>query len=289
MEFHILDVFGVEKYSGNQLAVFIAPENLSSIEMQQIAKEINFSETTFITSKLQANNGFDIRIFTPASEIDFAGHPTLGTAYMINNLFYSNKATEVVLNLKVGQIPVTFANNTVWMLQKQPVFGKIFSPEMISELLSIPVEAIDERFPIEEVSTGLPFTMVPLKSLGYLKQAAVDLIQYRKFCTDAMAKGILVFSPDAYIKSQNMASRVFVHYLGIPEDPATGSATGCLAAYLLKHNYCQKSEIDIAIGQGYEIGRPSELYIKASVENSEYSIRVGGAVFEIAKGEWDLV
>jgi trans-2,3-dihydro-3-hydroxyanthranilate isomerase len=288
MTFYFVDVFGNTKYSGNQLAVFLDFGKLVQEEMQKIAREVNFSETTFITANEKTNGGYTVRIFTPEKEVDFAGHPTLGTAFIIKRYLDNGESDIVRLNLKVGQIPVTFAGDILWMRHNQPYFGKFMSPDLMKDLLGLDKSDIDERFPIQEVSTGLPFTIVPLKTLDILSRARINLVRYRVFIGNAWAKGIMIFCPEAYEQHQDLAARVFVDYLGIPEDPATGSGMGCLAAYLVKHRMFGSGQIDMTIGQGYEIGRPSELLIKAQLTGDEFEIFVGGKVIEIAKGDWKI-
>lgn len=286
MDFFITDVFGESKYSGNQLATFFEFGKIDEKEMQNIAREINFSETTFITKETKVNQGYDVRIFTPASEIDFAGHPTLGTAYIIDTYFENGNAREIVLNLKVGQIPVTKIDEYYWMRHNAPDFGERLSVKTMANVLNLSEYDIDKKFPVQEVSTGLPVTIIPLKSMEALKRARIDKIEYESFIESTEAKAILVFCSEGYTKEQDLAARVFVEFLGIPEDPATGSAMGCLAAYVLKYGYLDKIEINICVGQGYEIGRPSSLYIKAKKEDDDYEINVGGRVIEIARGIW---
>ncbi len=286
LKFFITDVFGKDKYSGNQLATFFDFGTLSTEEMQKMAKEINFSETTFITSKTRENDGYNVRIFTPESEIGFAGHPTLGTAFIIKKYLDNTIQDRVILNYKVGQIPVDIENDILWMTQKQPEFGKNIDRTLLASVLQLNDAEIDDRFPSQEVTTGLPFTLVPVRSLSALKKAKVNHAVYEKFCTITPAKGIMIFCTEVYEKNHQLSTRVFVDYLGIPEDPATGSATGCLAAYLLKNNVMNSSEIELTLGQGYEIGRPSELFIHASVKKDQFTIKVGGKVIEIAEGNW---
>lgn len=286
MDFFITDVFGEKKYAGNQLATVLDFGRLSDDEMLNIAREFNFSETTFITKQDKVNNGYNVRIFTPGSEIDFAGHPTLGTAFILDNYFEMGKCDSILLNLKVGQIPVVKKEGRYWMKHIQPQFGEHFSLRTIASLLSLSENEIDEKYPIREVSTGLPVTIVPLKSMEALKRASIDKTVYNSFIESSWAKGILVFCRESYLPSQDFAVRVFVDFFGIPEDPATGSAMGCLAAYLLKFGYTGTEAIRICVGQGYEIGRPSSLFIEASKKENTFDINVGGKVIEIARGTW---
>ncbi len=286
LPFYIVDVFAEKKFAGNQLAVFRNAAGLASEEMQQLAREINFSETTFILSDTPNNGGFDVRIFTPGEEVPFAGHPTLGTAHVIRNEILKGDADKVVLNLKVGQIPVTFsADGYAWMKQIEPVFGQQHSAETLAPILGLDVADLDERFPIQEVSTGLPFFIVPLKNIVALKKARVDKLKCFAYIKDTVAKGILIFCPETHEPQNNLSVRVFVDYYGVPEDPATGSGNGCLAGYLVKHRYFAKPSIDLKSEQGYEIGRPALLLLRAEQTNTSISIAVGGKSVIVARGE----
>jgi trans-2,3-dihydro-3-hydroxyanthranilate isomerase len=284
--FYITDVFARQKHSGNQLATFFDCKHLSDKEMQAYAREINFSETTFVTCSDPIRNGYDVRIFTPLQEVDFAGHPTLGTAWLIRKHLLNNKVDKISLNLKVGQITVTFDGDKGFMKQVQPVFGKTFSAEDVARVLGIRYSDIDLRFPIQEVSTGLPFLLVPIRNNEVLAQAGVRHEFLPSFGRTTIAKGFMLFSPEAHEANQQLAVRAFAPRLGIIEDPATGSATGALAAWLLRYDYYGKDEISITTGQGYEMGRPSELFIQASYNDGLFDINVGGKTFEIAHGEW---
>ncbi len=287
--FYIVDVFAIEKYTGNQLAVF-TDANISDAEMQKLAQEMNYSETTFITSENPVNNGYNVRIFTPKSEIPFAGHPTLGTAFIIQQQIINQVVEKVILNLQVGQIPITFIydeNHQVdilWMRQNQPDFYQSFTKEEIAPLLNLNVEDIDDNFPIQEVSTGLPFFILPLKNKFALKKAKVNKELFFNFVENTTAKAILIFCPECTYQENDLSVRVFVDYYGIPEDPATGSANGCLAGYLLKYNYFNSEEINIKIEQGYEINRPSLLLLKGRKNQDEIEVNVGGKVIAIAQG-----
>jgi trans-2,3-dihydro-3-hydroxyanthranilate isomerase len=259
--------------------------------MQKIAKEMNYSETTFILSEERRNGGYDVRIFTPKEEVPFAGHPTLGTAYVIQQEIIREPIETVILNLKVGQIPVIInysegRADILWMKQIAPTFGQIFDTEQISEVLSIDKGEIDTKFPIQEVSTGLPFIIVPLKTLDALKQAKKNRDKYFELIRNAEAKAILVFCPETYNQENDLNVRVFADYYGVPEDPATGSGNGCLAGYLVKYHYFGNDRINIQVEQGYEIGRPSLLFLRAEEKEGEIDVSVGGKVVMIAKGEF---
>lgn len=287
LTYYIVDVFAEKKYAGNQLAVFRGASEISSDEMQNIAREINYSETTFILSDEQNNGGFDVRIFTPKEEVPFAGHPTLGTSHIIHSNILQGKSNNLVLNLKVGQIPVTFtADGYCWMRQIQPIFGQQHKADIIASIMGVDVSEIDERFHIQEVSTGLPFFIVPLKNIAALKKAQIDKEKYIALIENTVAKGILVFCPETHEPQNDISVRVFVDYYGVPEDPATGSGNGCLAGYLVKYRYFGKDSINIRSEQGYEIGRPSLLLLKAEQSGENINISVGGKSIVVAQGEF---
>ena len=286
--FYILDVFAEKKYAGNQLAVFRNAAEIPGEEMQQIAREINFSETTFILADEPREGGFEVRIFTPREEVRFAGHPTLGTATIIQREILGGNAENVTLNLKVGPIPVSFgADGYAWMKQVEPIFGEQHSAETLAPVLGLGVDEIDPRFPIQEVSTGLPFFIVPLKNLAALKKAKVNLEKCNQLIEKTVAKGLLVFCPEPHEAGNDLSVRVFVDYYGVPEDPATGSGNGCLAGYLTRYRYFGKDSINLRSEQGYEIGRPSLLLLKATKKDGKIEIFVGGKSIIVAQGEFE--
>ena len=291
MQFYIVDVFAEEKYAGNQLAVFRGGENLSTEQMQRIAREINYSETTFIGSEIVENGGYSVRIFTPQQELPFAGHPTLGTAFILQQEVIRQPIETVTLNLKVGQIPVTLSYqdqqiDLLWMRQNSPIFGQQFDRETIALILNLKVDELDDRYPTQEVSTGLPFIIVPLKKQRSLQQSKINREKLFELIATTEAQAILVFCPETYHAENQLCVRVFVDGLGIPEDPATGSANGCLAGYLVQYKYFGDSPVNVRVEQGYEMGRPSLLLLKAQRTDAEIEVSVGGHVVMVAKGEF---
>ncbi|KKD36398.1 MAG: PhzF family phenazine biosynthesis protein [Limnoraphis robusta] len=292
MDFYIVDVFAEDKYAGNQLAVVFGEGvmSLSDAEMQQIAQEMNYSETSFIPSSQTEDGGYDVRIFTPQKELPFAGHPTLGTAYIIQQEIIQKPLEQVILNLGVGQIPVTWTQDEdgdeiFWMRQNNPEFYHTLEVNLVAEVLGLEVSEIDPKFPIQEVSTGIPFILVPLKNLAALKKAKVNLEKYSKLMEITHSTEILIFSPEPYSPENQISARMFAPSLGIPEDPATGSANGCLAGYLIQHSYFEKDQIDLKVEQGYEINRPSILYLKAKKVADKIEVMVGGKVVKVAQGK----
>jgi len=297
LTFHLVDVFAESPYGGNELAVVRDASRLSSSEMQKIAREFNFSETTFIVSsensRAKAARLFKARIFTPARELPFAGHPTLGTAYVIQKFIIGKRVPDVTLDLKVGRIPVTLVYgrsgglDRLWMRQVEPTFGKErFTARELSKVLGIRLDDIDQRFPIVEVSTGVPFIIVPLLNLDAVKRCHVDGKSYAELLQKIGEEGMLVFSPEAREAGDDLSVRVFVEAFGVPEDAATGSGNGCLAAYLSHYRYFQSEEVDAKVDQGHELGRPSRIYLKARKEGGKLRVSVGGRVASVGVGKF---
>jgi trans-2,3-dihydro-3-hydroxyanthranilate isomerase len=310
LKFFIVDVFAEEKYAGNQLAVFVDAEHLTTAQMQRIAQEINYSETTFILAAQPRHGGYDVRIFTPAQELPFAGHPTLGTAYILQQQVIQQPVATVTLNLAVGQIPVSLryldaiprstqnpdldrsldldapALDRLWMRQNPPTFGEVLAVEDMAPILGLAVAECDRRFPIQAVSTGVPFIIVPVVSLAALQRIKINVDQLFARVASLQAKQILVFCPETRDPANHLSVRVFAHALGIPEDPATGSANGCLAGYLAEYGYFGPNPVDVRVEQGYEIGRPSLLGLQAAKHADEIAVSVGGRVILVARGEF---
>ena len=292
LPFAIVDVFAEQRYAGNQLAVLRHAGNLDPAEMLQIARETHFSETTFVLSDELRDGGYDVRIFTPGGEVPFAGHPTLGTAAVIRQNIIGRPVEQVVLNLGVGPIPVTFqvdsaGNETLWMRQIAPEFGPTHPAETLAAVLGLDPAAIDSRYPVQEVSTGLPDTLVPLRSLADLRAIKLDMALHDAFVETCEAKTILAFCPQTYHEENDLCARMFAPYFDIAEDPATGSANGCLAAYLAHYRVLGEPQVAARVEQGYEIGRPSLLHLRADATADDYVIQVGGRVVPVASGLWD--
>jgi trans-2,3-dihydro-3-hydroxyanthranilate isomerase len=283
--FYILDVFAESKYAGNQLAVVRHASDLSPTTMQDLAREMHFAETTFILSDEPRDGGYDVRIFTPAAEVPFAGHPTLGTAWLIRDQIIRQPVDKVTLNLKVGQIPVTVDGDVLWMRQIQPTFMQTCTPAQVAPVLNLDESEFDTRFPIQEVSTGLEFLIVPLKGMDAVRRAHVNLAHLKELIAPLQAKMIFLFSAETYATENQINARMFGDEFGVPEDPATGSANGCLAGYLVKQRYFGTDAIEVRVEQGYEIKRPSILRLRASEQDGVFDINVGGKVFLVARGE----
>lgn len=287
MKYFIVDVFCREKYAGNQLAVVIQDKPLTDTLMQNIASEFHFSETTFVNPEKNKDGSWNVRIFTPKNEVPFAGHPTLGTSWVIRNEIDKSPRKDLTLCVKAGLIPVAFddESSALWMKQLEPVFGTVHEGAPIADFLSINTDDIDSRFPVQEVSTGINFLLVPLKNLTAVQKASLNFQHYLNYFAGSEPLPVFLFCPETYEKDNSINCRMFDDFSGIPEDPATGSANGCLAAYIVKNKYFGSHKTDITVEQGYEIDRKSILHLKANLENGLYNIEVGGSVIKTAEGE----
>jgi trans-2,3-dihydro-3-hydroxyanthranilate isomerase len=283
LTFYIVDVFAEEKYAGNQLAIVRGGAGLPDEGLQKMALEMNYSETAFVLSEEETEGGYDVRIFTPGDEVPFAGHPTLGTAYVIQHEILTSPVESVTLKLKAGEIPVTFGE-VLWMRQLPPTFGAILDPALFTRTLNLETADLDDRSPVQVVSTGLPALIVPLRDLDALRRCKVDWERYTEVA--GPGKNLYVFCPESHDDGPgDLSARMFANDLGVTEDPATGSAAGCLAAYLLEHSYLGTDAVDVRVEQGYEIGRPSLLYLQAERDGEKIIVNVGGKVQMVARGE----
>jgi trans-2,3-dihydro-3-hydroxyanthranilate isomerase len=299
LHFVQIDVFAPQRLQGNPLAVFTDARGLSDLEMQAIARETNLQETTFIFPRdvaVESTQGVKVRIFTPIEELPFAGHPTLGTAMVIRNRILASNtrpelARRVVLDLKVGSIPVTFTNDAAGhvfgeMHQKDPTFGQMHDRETVAQLLGIRSTDISDDAPIQTISTGLPFAIVPIKERRILQSLHPDQERIRTYVEHA---------PDLnwfyYVTRDTQDSAIGLRTRGIyldGEDPATGSAAGCTAAWMVRYGLAS-SDQTVHIEQGVEIKRPSHIFVRAGREGERVlNVRVGGNAIDIAEGEYSL-
>ncbi|SDJ93982.1 trans-2,3-dihydro-3-hydroxyanthranilate isomerase [Halovenus aranensis] len=286
--FHIVDVFAREKYAGNQLAVVTDAGDLSGEEMQAIAAEMDYSETTFVTGE-PTERGWPVRIFTPEEEVPFAGHPTLGTASVIRQKLADDTPESVTLDLKVGSVPVTVGRDGdesfLWMSQQPPEFGDELDHGELAAVLGLEATQVDDAWPVRVVSTGLPTIVVPLEDRAALEDIDLDRQAYDELVADRDAKLVHAVCPEPRDDDNDLAVRMFSPYYGVPEDPATGSANGCLAAYLSDVEYFGSPSVDARVEQGYEMGRPSLLLLHSEPDGEEIAVRVGGRVVPVARGD----
>jgi trans-2,3-dihydro-3-hydroxyanthranilate isomerase len=281
------DVFTSLAMEGNSLAVFSDANGLSDPELQAIAKEMNLSETTFIfprDASVERERGVRVRIFTVQEELPFAGHPTLGTAFALRG---ESKSAEIRLELNVGMVPVRFTekeNEPVFgeMTQVDPVFGVKHDREALGHAIGLRVEDFDPALPIETVSTGLPYIVTPLKSLKTIQQLRVDLHVANDYMEKTGSKFLYFVTRETVSPDARLHARM-LFYNG--EDPATGSAAGCAAAWMVAHGVAEPEQHAL-IEQGIEMGRPSRIFVRAARrDNRIVNVRVGGNAIEVMRGE----
>lgn len=281
------DVFSTTPLEGNSLAVFFDASGLSDNEMRAIAREMNLSETTFVLPRepqIEKERGVRVRIFTTQEELPFAGHPTLGTAFALRG---ETDASEVSLDLNVGKIRVQFetsdaANVFGEMTQIDPTFGERHDRETVARALGIPMETFDASLPIQTVSTGVAFTVAPVKSLAVMRNLRVDLQHASAYIEKTGGNFFYFVTRETVDSAARLHARMFF-YNG--EDPATGSAAGCTAAWMVAHGVAQPDERAV-IEQGIEILRPSRIFVRASRrDNRVVNVRVGGHAVEIMRAE----
>jgi trans-2,3-dihydro-3-hydroxyanthranilate isomerase len=285
-----LDVFTARALTGNALAVCLDGRGLSTEQMQSLARETNLSETTFILpgeATVEKERGVRVRIFTVQEELPFAGHPTLGTAYVLHR---QTGATEVRLELNVGTVPVRFEQidgQPVFgeMTQKNPEFGSTHPVSAVAPFTNLDVTDFDDSAPIQTVSTGVPFTITPVRSLEKLRGLRVDVSRANEYLARSGAKFLYFVSRETVDPKARLHARMFF-YNG--EDPATGSAAGCCASWMVAHGVAASDE-RVLIEQGIEMHRPSRIFVRAEKhDNQIINVRVGGNCVEVLRGEITL-
>jgi trans-2,3-dihydro-3-hydroxyanthranilate isomerase len=281
------DVFSSNPLEGNSLAVLSDARGLSDAEMQAIAKEMNLSETTFVLPRdprIEQEQGIRVRIFTVQEELPFAGHPTLGTAFALRG---QSAADQVTLELNVGKVPIHFEQRPgepVFgeMTQIEPEFGVIHDREGVANATGIDVGDFDASLPIQTVSTGLPFTVTPIRSLAAIQNLKVDLRAADSYLEKTGGKFFYFVCRETTHPDAKLHARM-IFYNG--EDPATGSAAGCAAAWMVKHGVAEPDQ-RVLIEQGVEMQRPSRIFVRASRrDNRIVNVRVGGNAVEVIRGE----
>ncbi|MBK5113062.1 MAG: PhzF family phenazine biosynthesis protein [Candidatus Heimdallarchaeota archaeon] len=285
------------QFSGNQLATFWDKDANLSItdeEMQGIALELNFSETTFIFESEIDSCSAKVRIFTPGRELDFAGHPTLGTAFVLKKrALIPHEKNKLVLELGIGLIEVEFfEDHSIGMYQPEPKFmAKYEDKESLAKIIGLKANDILDDYPMQVVSTGFPFLIIPIKSLEAIQKINLNPQLQLEILNDFVTSKLLVFTTETIHKDSNVHVRMFAPSVGVLEDPATGSAAGPMGAYLEHWNVLENhtKSTNINIEQGYEIKRPSQLIVKNLYTKSEISnVLVSGKVKKIAVGDFYL-
>jgi trans-2,3-dihydro-3-hydroxyanthranilate isomerase len=298
-----IDVFTSQRLQGNPLSVFTDARGLIDSEMQDLARETNLQETTIVFPRdpvTELEHGVKVRIFVPDEEIPFGGHPTLGTAMVLRNLRLAQGkpgvsqqkgVAEVTLDLKVGKVPVAFhedAPGSVFgeMHQVDPIFGPLHDRDTVAALLDLKASDIAADWPIQTISTGLPFAVVPIKQLSTLESLRLDLRKVYEYLDRQEPKCEFYYvTQDTHDPKVGLRARS-IYPVG--EDPATGSAAGCTAAWMVRYGVAQPEQT-VHIQQGVEMKRPSQIFVRASRTGDKITnVRVGGHAVEIIEGEVSL-
>lgn len=299
LKFYQTDVFTGDAFGGNPVAVFPDAHGLSDHQLQQIAREMNLSETVFVLPPTEQAAVVRLRIFTPTQEIPFAGHPVLGTFYVLAQLGLiaaTDGVTRVMQECNIGLFPVELHTadgqvELVVMTQPKPEFlGPVDAMEDVYKIagaLGLPKYAItDMKWPIEVVSTGLPVIVVPVRTLTAVRSIRPDAAAIIDVCSRFGANGIMAFTTVTVEPSATVHARMFAPSIGILEDPATGSASGALGAYLVQNGVVDVAPTtEVVVEQGYEIERPSQILVRVESDDDIIkTVKVGGQCVMVVEG-----
>jgi trans-2,3-dihydro-3-hydroxyanthranilate isomerase len=304
LRYHLVDVFTDRPFGGNQLAVFAEGREVPPALMQRLAKELNLSETTFVLPPQETGHDFWVRIFTPAAELPMAGHPTVGTAFVLaleQLIDTSGPETMVRFEEGVGVIPVRIQWDdgrpaSIMMSQPLPNFGPEFTDRaLMAEMLSIDADGIDPNYPLQVVSCGVPFLYVPLKSLATIRQVRLRYDLWEQHLKNFASPHLFMFTPETELENSDVHWRMFAPALGIVEDPATGAASGPLGCYLVKYDPRPRTDdrrqkqISFVSEQGFEMGRPSFIQIEIEqVDEQITGVTVGGQCVHMGEGFFEV-
>lgn len=287
----IVDVFAAQRYAGNPLAVVIADAgDFDNATMQSVAAEMNFSETTFVTPMPLADGSHRVRIYTPAREIAFAGHPILGTAWVVRHRTAARADAPVRLALQVGTVPVHFesgadAHEVAWFTAPPRVLGRRIEAAAIARALGLAADDIDATLgPVQQVSSGTSVTIVPLRGLRALQRARLDLDAFAPLAATGLAPLLYLFCRETREPGHDLSARFFFEAHGVREDPATGNGAAFLGEYLLEHGTLGR-ELSLAIEQGHEVRRPSLVRLRARTVGAVREVQVGGGVVPTVEGQ----
>jgi trans-2,3-dihydro-3-hydroxyanthranilate isomerase len=295
-DFVQVDVFTDQAFGGNQLAVFLDGRGLSSGEMQTLAREMNFSESTFVLPSDLPEAARRVRIFTPAEELPMAGHPTVGTAWVLaarGDLPLTGDTTGATLALEIGPVPMQIESeggqpSFVWMSHRQPEFGPVRSDaEAVAEALGATAADLRNDLPIQVVSTGLPYLFVPFRSLEAIGRCRPNQAALAGLYPGETPLAVYLFTMETTTPEALVHGRMFApHVFDIPEDPATGSAAAPLAAYLAGYGLAPGGpEARFVCEQGIEMGRPSRIHLEVRRQGEEIvGLRIGGQAVIVGAG-----
>jgi trans-2,3-dihydro-3-hydroxyanthranilate isomerase len=299
--YSLVDVFTTRPFGGNQLAVFHDAHGLPTETMQALAKELNLSECAFVLPTSAATYDYRVRFFTPAVELPMAGHPTIGTAFVLAHkgmIQLNEPETTITFEEGIGAVPVTVSTqhgrpDLIQMRQPLPTFGPEFEDrEAIAHLLSLDTALLDAALPLEVVSCGVPFLFVPVKSLEAMRAIRFRLDVWERVLRDFAAPHVFAFTREVELPGSTVHGRMFAPAMGIAEDPATGAATGPLGSYLVRHGLTRsagRGSIELLSEQGLEMGRPSQVQMKIALDGQRISgVAIGGHCYFMGAGQITL-
>ncbi|MDE0052690.1 MAG: PhzF family phenazine biosynthesis protein [Gammaproteobacteria bacterium] len=273
MHCSIVDVFAERPLTGNQLAIVRQCGHMDTATMQAVAREMNFSETAFVVE--EHASVARVRIFTPAEELPFAGHPTLGTAWLLGR-----ESRVYTLDLAVGSVPVSFDSGGIaWMQPPAATLGDTLPMDLAAELLGLSKVDVDPSGPCQYAEVGLRFVLIGVRTLDTLRRARVDTQVHAAIAGDRFL-GVFAFAQPGYSRDADFAARMFFEANGWREDPATGSANAAFAACL----YARGVTGEFTVEQGFEMARPSRVYLDVGD-----AIRVGGRVQPVLSGDLQIL
>lgn len=299
LKFYQADVFTGQAFGGNPVAVFPDAQGLTDYQLQQIAREMNLSETVFVLPPTDEAAVVRLRIFTPTQEIPFAGHPVLGTFYVLAHLgliAVTDGVTRVMQECNIGLFPVEIHARDgeitrIVMTQPKPLFiGSVEETEDLFDLAKAlglsRNQIVDTKKPVMLVSTGLPVVIVPVRTLTAVRSIDPDSAAIVEVCGRLGVNGIMVFTTITVEDHATVHARMFAPAIGILEDPATGSASGAMGAYLVHNGLVEVGPLtEVIIEQGYEIERPSRILVQVESEDDAIqSVKVGGQVVMVVEG-----
>ena len=294
------DVFTDRPFTGNPLAIFPEAEGLSSEEMQSIAKEMNLSETTFVLPATDLKAQFRLRIFTPGSELPLAGHPVVGTCFILAErgiISLEEGTNRIHQECGAGVLPVDIIVkdgnvDQVVMTQSPPrFFDEYTDRKLLADSVGLSEDQLlPDDLPAQVVSTAVPQLMVPARSLRHMDKMELDLVAMRKVLATTRSDSFMIFTRECVHDESTVHARMFAPTMGITEDPATGSASGALGAYLVRRGLVKaEPTAHILVEQGYEMGRPSSIHVEVDTDaKGPVEVRVGGKAVEVADGKLRL-
>lgn len=298
LHYSLVDVFTNQPFGGNQLAVFPDARGLTAETMQALAKELNLSESAFVLPAQDAVSDYRVRFFTPAVELPMAGHPTVGTAFVLAHegmLQLGEPETTITFEEGVGMVPVTLSVrdrhlHLIQMRQPLPTFGPVFADrEAVAQMLSLDLAHLETTLPLEVVSCGVPFLFVPVKSLEAMRAIRFRLDIWERVLRDFAAPHVFAFTQEVVHPTSTVHSRMFAPAMGIAEDPATGAASGPLGCYLVRHGLVQPTTMgtsQMVSEQGFELGRPSLVQVKIEQDGPHITgVSIGGQCYFMGKGQ----